>query len=133
MDSLNETPFETARREAHEEIGLPNDDDDSSAQSLPHPLVVEHLCELPANLARSEIVVRPCVAFLHSFDEKTGKDVDPETSLIPRLDPREVASVFTVRFHSFLSARDENDIDKNPDEWYVGGWLDWHGHPWRCK
>ena len=128
-DSEVEKPFETARREAYEEIGLPNDIGDS----LPRPLLVEHLCELPANLARSEIVVRPCVAFLHSFDETTGQNVDPEEILIPTLDPREVASVFTVPFHNFLSARDSNDPNKKPDDWYVGSWMDWHGYPWRRK
>ena len=84
-------------------------------------------------MARNEIVVRPCVAFLHSFDEKTGYSVDPETSLIPRLDPREVASVFTVSFRNFLSIRDEKDPGKHSDDWYIGAWSDWHGYAWRSK
>ncbi|KAJ5520472.1 hypothetical protein N7463_000925 [Penicillium fimorum] len=46
-----ETAFQTARREASEEIGLPDIN-----QRLPPPFSVEHLCELPANLARTEVV-----------------------------------------------------------------------------
>ncbi|KAJ5930020.1 hypothetical protein N7466_005513 [Penicillium verhagenii] len=100
-DALSETPFQTARREAWEEIGLPGID-----QPLPHPFTVEHLCEFPANLAKTEIVVRPCVALLHSYDAQTGQNADPEISLIPKLDPREVAAVFTAPFYSFLRLRD---------------------------
>ncbi|OKO97537.1 Peroxisomal coenzyme A diphosphatase 1, peroxisomal [Penicillium subrubescens] len=80
-DTLSETAFQTARREACEEIGLPDIN-----QPLPPPFSVEHLCELPANLAKTELVVRPCVALLHSFDPVTGANADPETELIPRLD-----------------------------------------------
>ncbi|GAB1208894.1 hypothetical protein APSETT445_007659 [Aspergillus pseudonomiae] len=112
-DSLEETPFQTARREAHEEIGLPDND-----QSLPQPFVVEHLCELPANLARTELVVRPCVALLHSYDEKTGQNADPEVTLIPKLDAREVAAVFTAPFHNFLRMSDEGDWGGSPSDWY---------------
>ncbi|GAB1213766.1 hypothetical protein ATERTT37_002919 [Aspergillus terreus] len=103
-DTLEETPFQTARREAHEEIGLPD-----IHHQLPAPFHVEHLCELPASLARTELVVRPCVALLHSYDEKTGQNADPEVSLIPRLDAREVAAVFTAPFRNFLRLRDESD------------------------
>lgn len=132
-DSLSETPFETARREAHEEIGLPN-----IGQPLPPPFRVEHLCELPANLAKTELVVRPCVALLHSHDEKTGQNADPEVSLIPRLDAREVAAVFTAPFHNFLMMRDEQRGDDGtpsppgkPEDWYQGAWTEWHESKWR--
>ncbi|KAJ9226372.1 hypothetical protein DTO169C6_1100 [Paecilomyces variotii] len=132
-DSLEETPWQTARREAHEEIGLPDID-----QRLPAPFRVEHLCELPANLARTELVVRPCVALLHSYDETTGKNADPEVSLIPRLDAREVAAVFTAPFHNFLMLRDEHRVADGsqappgkPEDWYKGAWVDWHESEWR--
>lgn len=130
-DSLEETTWETARREAAEEIGLP-----SIGQSLPPPFQIEHLCELPANLAKTELVVRPCVALLHSYDEKTGKNADPEVSLIPRLDAKEVAAVFTAPFHNFLRAQDEDSVD-DPEEkaeaWYQGSWTSWHESDWRSK
>ncbi|KAL4813969.1 NUDIX hydrolase domain-like protein [Aspergillus spinulosporus] len=120
-DSLDETPFQTARREAHEEIGLPN-----LTQPLPPPFGVEHLCEIPCSLARTELVVRPCVALLHTFDEKTGENADPETTLIPRLDAREVAAVFTAPFHDFLKLKPAGD-----EEWYRGVWNEWWGTQWR--
>ncbi|RAL12301.1 NUDIX hydrolase [Aspergillus homomorphus CBS 101889] len=120
-DTLSETPFQTARREAHEEIGLPQTDSE-----FPRPFRVEHLCELPANLARTELVVRPCVALLHSYDETTGENADPEVSLIPRLDAREVAAVFTASFRDFLRMKQDTD-----SEWYRGAWTEWHESRWR--
>lgn len=127
-DSSDETPFETARREANEEIGLSN-----IGQPLPCPFAVEHLCELPANLAKTELVVRPCVALLHSYDEKTGQSADVETSLIPRLDAREVAAVFTAPFRNFLLRRDEQRAadGEDPEDWYSGSWTNWHESSWR--
>ncbi|KAJ5161188.1 hypothetical protein N7492_006580 [Penicillium capsulatum] len=121
-DTLAETPFQTARREAWEEIGLPDID-----QPLPRPFAVEHLCELPANLAKTELVVRPCVALLHSYDPRTNLSADPEVSLIPQLDAREVAAVFTAPFQHFLHL--EGDTD--PGEWYRGSWGVWHDSDWR--
>ncbi|WEW59993.1 8-oxo-dGTP diphosphatase [Emydomyces testavorans] len=131
-DSASETPFETARREAYEEIGLPNIN-----QSFPPPFRVEHLCELPANLAVTELVVRPCVALLHSYDEATGEDADPEEAFIPQLDAKEVAAVFTGPFHNFLRTCDEprggedEELPGVPTDWYQGTWQNWNTSCWR--
>lgn len=124
-DTLEETPFQTARREAREEIGL--------GDRLPDPFAVEHLCELPASLAKTELVVRPCVALLHSHDKATGMSADPEESLIPRLDAKEVAAVFTAPFHNFLWMRDDPAAGGRPEDWYQGAWTEWHQHNWRSK
>ena len=43
-----ETAFECARREAEEEIGLRR-----GVAALPPPFKVEHLCEMPTNLAKT--------------------------------------------------------------------------------
>ncbi|OJD15108.1 hypothetical protein AJ78_04625 [Emergomyces pasteurianus Ep9510] len=131
-DSFSETPFETARREAFEEIGLPNID-----QKFPSPFWVEHLCEMPANLARTELVVRPCVALLHSYNEATGEDADPEEAFMPQLDAKEVAAVFSAPFHNFLMIRDEPrgeddfNLPGDPTEWYEGTWTNWNTTWWR--
>ncbi|PLB38353.1 NUDIX hydrolase [Aspergillus candidus] len=126
-DSLTETPFQTARREAHEEIGLPDND-----ALLPRPFRVEHICEIPSSLARTELVVRPCVALLHAVDPVTGETTDPEETLIPRLDAREVAAVFTAPFAQFLRATDDPRWGSdNPTEWYQGAWTEWHRENWR--
>lgn len=134
-DSLSETPFETARREAYEEVGLPLDDEKLKG------FKVEHLCELPANLAKTELGVRPCVAYLSptstssSSTPTTSSDV--EDRLIPRLDPKEVAAVFTAPFHSFLCkdwpGPGPSPVQKNgkPEKWYRGSWTDWHESRWR--
>lgn len=131
-DSLTETPFETARREAYEEIGLPNID-----QTFPPPFRVEHLCELPASLARTELVVRPCVALLHSHDPVTGEDADPEEAFMPQLDAKEVAAVFTGPFHNFLKMCDEPRGEEDeklpgvPTDWYRGSWTKWNTTWWK--
>ncbi|KAF2806660.1 NUDIX domain protein [Mytilinidion resinicola] len=138
-DTLSETPFATARREAYEEIGLPLHD-----AQLPAPFRVEHLCQLPSNLARTELGVRPCVAFLNTSSSSSAA---AESALIPRLDPKEVAAVFTAPFHNFLREKDEADGLAHTSasagdfpgaeaagfkaDWYRGVWTDWHESRWR--
>ena len=105
---------------------------------------VEHLCELPANLARTELGVRPCVAFLRptntlSSTPSSSEADNPsvEEKLIPRLDPKEVAAVFTAPFHNFLRKEWEGEgplpvqKDGRPEKWYRGSWTDWHESRWR--
>ncbi|CAK7240933.1 MAG: 8-oxo-dGTP diphosphatase [Sporothrix thermara] len=165
-DSANETAEMIARREAWEEIGLPLDD-----SKLPHPFRIEHLCDLPYNLARTELVVRPCIALLHAgegdanaADTQNGRarpsndsnssDATPDEALIPKLDAKEVAAVFSAPFHNFLLPVDEvseeddstplalsqikPDVGKPqrrpklpPGPWYEGSWIHWHEEPWR--
>lgn len=146
---LTLTQVQIARREAWEEIGLPMDD-----AKLPPPFRIEHLCYLPMSLARTELVVRPCVALLHattppiSTSSITAKNTTPspaptvEDTLIPRLDAKEVAAVFSAPFHNFLRASDETP-PAEPDQkehrpltlpagnWYEGSWTNWHDHRWR--
>ncbi|QSZ30991.1 hypothetical protein DSL72_000552 [Monilinia vaccinii-corymbosi] len=135
-DTLTETPFEMARREASEEIGLPRDDDEVRA-----PLTIEHLCQLPLYLARTSVVVGPCVAFLHAHDDATaaagGRDVRVGEDLMPRLDAREVAAVFSAPLHNFLRVEDEvrredeSLLPGKKSDWYSGAWHDWHDRKWR--
>jgi hypothetical protein len=79
---------------------------------------------------------------LHSYDETTGQTADPETALIPRLDAKEVAAVFTARFYDFLrmevdfssSGRGkDDDVERpqQPGDWYQGSWTTWHESDWR--
>jgi 8-oxo-dGTP pyrophosphatase MutT (NUDIX family) len=124
-----ETAFEAARREASEEIGLPR-----KATSLPPPFKLEHLCEMPTNLAKTELVVRPCIAFMHSYDPETGQDANVEEKLLPRLDAQEVAAVFSAPFKNFLYAEDlpgQENLPGKPRDWYRGMWTEWHLSRWR--
>ena len=129
-DTLEETPFEIARREACEEIGLPKDD-----SKIPRPFRIEHLCQLPFHLAKTALAVRPCVAFLHSDDTSGNKAASVEDTMIPRLDAKEVAAVFSAPFHNFLRSEDEvREGDKVPgkrSDWYDGKWIDWFEGKWR--
>jgi coenzyme A diphosphatase NUDT7 len=127
---LTETPFQISRREAYEEIGLPIDD-----SKLPSPFRIEHICQLPFNLAKTELAVRPCVAFLHSDDPSSGVSASVEETMIPRLDAKEVAAVFSAPFHNFLRAEDElrqgEKLPGQPSDWYRGDWTEWHDGRWR--
>ncbi|TKA50052.1 hypothetical protein B0A49_11855 [Cryomyces minteri] len=139
-DALSETPFQTARREAYEEIGLPLTD-----AKLPPPFKVEHLTELPANLAKTELGVRPCVAFLSAASSASSEPApDVEKTMLPRLDAKEVAAVFSAPFHNFLRAADEASYASAPAstfrgieaagfpaDWYKGTWTNWHESRWR--
>ncbi|EPE07837.1 nudix domain-containing protein [Ophiostoma piceae UAMH 11346] len=161
-DTLEETAVQIARREAWEEIGLPLDD-----AQLPRPFRIEHLCDLPYNLAKTELAVRPCIALLHASrspqapqDEGSPRepvgDVTPDEALIPKLDAKEVAAVFSAPFHNFLLPTDELSPDDGaplafvqaagkegnqtaasrrpklpPGPWYEGSWMHWHEKPWR--
>lgn len=125
----HEIAVECARREASEEIGLPRRDD-----KLPKPFRIEHLTEMPTNLAKTELVVRPCIAFLHSYDPDSGQDANVGEQLLPRLDAREVAAVFSVPFKNLLYREDLPDEPDTPgkrSDWYRGSWTDWHQHRWR--
>jgi hypothetical protein len=93
------------------------------------------------NLARTELVVRPCVAFLHTSDTTNPSDASSsssssssptvENSLIPRLDAKEVAAVFSAPFHNFLKTTDEQRGPLPPGNWYEGSWTTWHDSQWR--
>ncbi|EME79128.1 uncharacterized protein MYCFIDRAFT_190160 [Pseudocercospora fijiensis CIRAD86] len=128
-DTLQETPFKVARREAFEEIGLPMSD-----HQLPPGYSVEHLTELPANLAMTELGVRPCIAYLKT-PAPSAKNQNPDAArdILPKLDAREVAAVFTAPFQNFLFEKDMDlqTREKFPGEWYKGSWHSWHESAWR--
>lgn len=56
--------------------------------------------------------------------------------MIPRLDAREVAAVFSAPFYNFLKT---DDLPPPPESgqvlpeghWYDGSWLTWKDYPWR--
>ncbi|KAK8114423.1 NUDIX domain-containing protein [Apiospora kogelbergensis] len=132
-DSLEETPYQIARREAWEEIGLPLDD-----AKIPKPFHIEPLCQLPCSLAKTELAVRPCVAFLHADNVPGKPSLVVDESMIPQLNAKEVAAVFSGPFHNFLKAHDERRRGEEGDEevlpdgdWYDGRWTQWHSEAWR--
>ncbi|KAL7267720.1 8-oxo-dGTP diphosphatase [Rhizina undulata] len=125
-DTPSETPLQTSRREAFEEIGLPLDN------GLPGSFAVEHLTELPCSLAQTNLGVRPCVAFLNVNSRDRGAEV--KDTFIPRLDPNEVKSVFTVPLEKFLMRHYDKDGSaekRDGVEWYDGKWLPLNGTRWR--
>ncbi|KAH6898384.1 NUDIX hydrolase domain-like protein [Thelonectria olida] len=133
-DDTDETPFQIARREAWEEIGLPLDD-----RKLPKPFRIEHLCYLPPSLARTHLVVRPCVAFLHAdqpaLSSPGASAPEVDQVMIPKLDAREVAAVFSAPLYNFLKTADlppaAGETLPAEGHWYDGEWMAWKNHPWR--
>lgn len=122
---MEETPFEIARREASEEIGFPNND-----AKILKPFRIEHLCQLPFYLAKTALAVRPCVAFLHSSSDDSSDESSVEESMMPSLDAKEVAAVFSAPFHNFLKQEDEVQGPGEGSDWYKGEWIKFHDTMW---
>lgn len=126
---MEESTFSTARREAFEEIGLP-----LNPRALPPTFTIHHLCELPLNLAKTSLGVRPCVAYLSTtHPTETADEV-----LLPRLSAPEVSAVFTAPLRGFLKKRgvesetgEAADGGEGDEEWYQGQWMSWHESSWR--
>jgi coenzyme A diphosphatase NUDT7 len=55
--------------------------------------------------------------------------------MIPKLDAREVAAVFTSSLHNFLRAEDEvregESVVGKKSDWYSGKWTEWYDTKWR--
>jgi hypothetical protein len=105
-----------------------------SDHRLPPGYTVEHLTELPSNLAMTELGVRPCVAYLRA-PAPNPKNPNPDTArdILPKLDAMEVAAVFTAPFYNFLREKDLDPATRTevPGEWYKGSWHSWHESAWR--
>lgn len=134
-DTVEEQAFLTARREAFEEIGLPMAD-----QQLPKGYSVEHLTELPCNLAITELGVKPCVAYIHAPGQDTGsaseqggvRVADPARDLLPTLEVKEVAALFTAPFRNFLHKEDVDVRDREVEgQWHIGFGRSWLEEAWR--
>jgi hypothetical protein len=88
--------------------------------------------------------VRPCIAYLSPNPTSSGTTIPSvDETIIPQLDAREVAAVFTAPFHSFLKQTHGLDhisedakgygveTTANPAQFYRGAWTDWHEARWR--
>lgn len=55
--------------------------------------------------------------------------------MIPRLDAKEVAAVFSAPFHNFLRDEDEvrtgESVPGSRKDWYTGNWITWKDGRWR--
>jgi hypothetical protein len=104
-----------------------------SEDKLPPGYTVEHLAELPTNLAMTELGVRPCVAYLKTpAPSPRNQSPDAARDILPKLDAKEVAAVFTAPFHNFLSEKDEDHAQREVEgEWYKGSWHSWNDSAWR--
>lgn len=107
-----ETAFQTARREAYEEIGLP-----LSGTGIGWRVV--ELGEWPCGLSITKKVVRPCIAYI---ENESMKDV--EKQLVPVLEEGgEVESVFACDLEDFLSASKLPYRGESKSRWYDTEWV----------
>src|SRR5271156_602651 len=111
----DEDVWTTARREAWEEIGLP--------ENAPPPYTVEHLCRLRPHLSRHHLLVTPVVAYLSST---LPEPHDPH-KLVPSLDT-EVSSLFTIPFEQFLHSK---STEGGVHDWrHESREINWLGAKW---
>jgi hypothetical protein len=69
--------------------------------------------------------VRPCIAYLHTGEEQ-GSQSEVEDKLIPQLNAKEVAAIFSAPFQKFLSEGKGEE-----KKWYRGVWNRWNDSNWR--
>lgn len=98
--------WETALREANEEIGFSPDDFET-----------ERITAMPAHLSRHYLFVRPCII---SVKHKDGKKVQL-AEIAPKLNGSEVLCAFSVPLSQFLTG---SSLDSEPLE------TPWGGSPW---
>ena len=84
---------------------------------------------MPTSLARTHVAARPCVAFLSTGPQPT--DVDVESSLIPRLNAKEVAAVFTAPLYRFVRMGDDASRAKDGIR-HEASWINIEGGRWRA-
>lgn len=92
--------FETvARREAEEEIGLPQDPQVLHEQ---FGMKIENISsEMPCYLSRTFLSVKPMVCFLHN-EETTGEKPLDASRFFGKLNPGETSSIFSVPLNDMV-------------------------------
>ncbi|KAA8906871.1 hypothetical protein TRICI_005055 [Trichomonascus ciferrii] len=107
-DSPEEGPWETALREAKEEIGFD-----------PTKFHFERLCMLPCFLSRNHLVVRPCVCVV-SCDGGTS----PLQAISSQMNPSEVELTYSTKLRNFVDGKSrEFDVLCAHDGY-------WEGYRW---
>lgn len=101
-DNGLESEWDTATREAEEEIGL-----DLEKQFEDGQVKIEKLTTMPSYLARTLLAVRPCVGILSS---KLGDYNVLDKKLKLLLNPGESSSVFSVPLRDFYDTRTKDNI-----------------------
>lgn len=131
-DNDIESAEKIARREAEEEIGLPQDP--TVLREL-YSLSIETLSlEIPHYLSRTLLSVKPIVCFLHNANEKANIYSDPLNinHFFGKLNPGETSSIFSIPLLDLL----ENDIGTLKHKEYVSvrqNLLSWGGLNWAIK
>lgn len=121
-DTGLELPWQVARREMSEEIGL---SEHNEYLQNTYGFTIDHLTELPCYLSRTFLAVRPCIGFM-----KMKSDVDL-MSLKLRVNPGESSSIFSCPLRDFLfPAVDEVPKEALERTHYA---VKWGGIPWQLR
>lgn len=140
-----ETPWQTARRETEEEIGLSADDQHLLAK---YGFRLEHTCDMPCYLLRTFLVVKPVVGFL-KWDKpprpagvgsgapgappppNAGAQHAPHFDL--KVNPGESSSIFSKPLYDFLhplGPKSDRPIEALERLLYQ---IKWGGIPWNLR
>lgn len=90
-DGPNEGPWETALREAKEEIGFDPDN-----------FEFEKLCKLPCFLSRNLLVVRPCVCFVQRRETNENRKMSL-AEISPEINQEEVTATLSTKLKNFIN------------------------------
>lgn len=88
-DSSEEGPWETALREAREEIGFE-----------PLGFNFDRLCMLPCFLSRNHLVVRPCVCIISAQEGLASLK-----AISPQINPSEVELTYSTKIKNFVDGK----------------------------
>jgi peroxisomal coenzyme A diphosphatase NUDT7 len=120
-DSLDETPYQVARRETCEELGIPFSEEKLERSGYG----IQYITTLPAYLSRNLLSVRPVVAFIHPLHPRFQhldyiRDL-PSIINMEKHKSHEVGDVFSVSLHRFL---------RDTPGWYSSKPVNWGGLMW---
>lgn len=133
-DSVEESFESVARREAEEEIGLPQDPEILRQR---FGMTVENTCEeLPCYLSRTFLSVKPLVCFLHTV-EQTGVELNQPLDgrrFTAALEPGETSSIFSVPLLDMVAhLLPENSNYQKEYLEYKTNFRVWGGLKWPLK
>ncbi|ANB11279.1 Pcd1p [Sugiyamaella lignohabitans] len=140
-DDINETTYQVARRETHEEIGLTSDDDALRSQGY----AMDYLTTLPAYMSRNLLAVQPSIAYLRPINAPSIDDICSE-HYNNRIFPHDFYSSFNhktdlpgiIDSHAFSDSTEVQEVFSVPvnkflydnPKYYTGKPVDWGGLTW---
>lgn len=122
-DDEKETEFEVARRETEEEIGLSRSNETLMSQ---YGCTIDEITTLPSYLARTFLVVSPCIGFINWHDSTQNRRLHQLS-----LNPGESSSIFSVPLIDFLKPTGDGNLNECLKQSHIK--TKWGGIPWNLR